>query len=106
MAPEISEKELDEIYAFAVQLGKDAGKMLMDTAKLRMASGGAAHESVEKENAVDIVTKTDTGDFDASLSSAFAPLADTGPHQTLRRSFIALYQRLTRATSESLRSAH
>lgn len=61
MAPQISEKELDEIYTFAIQLGKDAGKMLMDAAKLRMASGGAAHESVEKENAVDIVTKTDTG---------------------------------------------
>lgn len=68
MAPQISEKELDEIYAFAVQLGKDAGKMLMDAAKLRMASGGAAHESVEKENAVDIVTKTDTGEFDTSKS--------------------------------------
>lgn len=64
MAAQISDKELDEIYASAVQLGKDAGKMLMDAAKLRMASGGgAAHESVEKENAVDIVTKTDTGDF-------------------------------------------
>lgn len=71
MAAQISDKELDEIYAFAVQLGKDAGKMLMDAAKLRMASGGAAHESVEKENAVDIVTKTDTGEFDtlASYSS-------------------------------------
>lgn len=55
---------MDEIHAFAVQLGKDAGKMLMDAAKLRMASGGAAHESVEKENAVDIVTKTDTGESD------------------------------------------
>lgn len=64
MAPQISEKELDEIHAFAVQLGKDAGKMLMDAAKLRMASGGAAQESVEKENAVDIVTKTDTGESD------------------------------------------
>lgn len=68
MAPQISEKELDEIYAFAVQLGKDAGKMLMDAAKLRMSSGGAAHESVEKENAVDIVTKTDTGEFDIFTS--------------------------------------
>lgn len=68
MAAQISEKELDEIYAFAVQLGKDAGKMLMDAARLRMASGGAAHESVEKENAVDIVTKTDTGDFDLLTS--------------------------------------
>ncbi|KAK2598221.1 hypothetical protein N8I77_011647 [Diaporthe amygdali] len=71
MAPEISEKELDEIYAFAVQLGKDAGKMLMDAAKLRMASGGAAHESVEKENAVDIVTKTDT-DVEAFIHSSIS----------------------------------
>lgn len=71
MAPQISEKELDEIYAFAVQLGKDAGKMLMDAAKVRMSSGGAAHESVEKENAVDIVTKTDTGDLDTLTSPFF-----------------------------------
>ena len=71
MAAQVSERELDEIYAFAVQLGKDAGRMLMDAAKLRMASGGAAHESVEKENAVDIVTKTDTGESD-TLTSSFA----------------------------------
>jgi myo-inositol-1(or 4)-monophosphatase len=63
MAPRISDTELDEIYAFAVQLGKDAGKMLMDAAAARMSSGGAAHEAVEKENAVDIVTKTDTGEW-------------------------------------------
>ncbi|KAL2291722.1 hypothetical protein FJTKL_11927 [Diaporthe vaccinii] len=73
MAPQISEKELDEIYAFAVQLGKDAGKMLMDAAKLRMASGGAAHESVEKENAVDIVTKTDT-DVEAFIHSSISKI--------------------------------
>ncbi|KAG8163441.1 hypothetical protein KVR01_006738 [Diaporthe batatas] len=74
MAAQVSERELDEIHAFAVQLGKDAGKMLMDAAKLRMATGGAAHESVEKENAVDIVTKTDT-DVEAfihgSISKAY-----------------------------------
>lgn len=69
MAAQISERQLDEIHAFAVQLGKDAGQMLMDAAKLRMASGGAAHESVEKENAVDIVTKTDTGEFDTLAGS-------------------------------------
>lgn len=62
MAGQISEKELDEIYAFAIQLGKDAGQMLMDAAKLRMASGGA-QQSEEKESAVDIVTKTDTGNI-------------------------------------------
>ncbi|KKY31358.1 putative inositol monophosphatase [Diaporthe ampelina] len=72
MAPQTSEKELDEIYAFAIQLGKDAGQMLMDAAKLRMAGGGgAAHESVEKENAVDIVTKTDT-DVEAFIHSSIS----------------------------------
>ncbi|KAI3394601.1 hypothetical protein diail_2524 [Diaporthe ilicicola] len=71
MAAHISDKELDEIYAFAVQLGKDAGKMLMDAARLRMATGGAAHESVEKENAVDIVTKTDT-DVEAFIHSSIS----------------------------------
>lgn len=65
MAGEISEKELDDIYAFAIQLGKDAGKMLMDAARLRMSGGASGDDGEqkfeEKENAVDIVTKTDTG---------------------------------------------
>lgn len=63
MAGEISDQELDEIYAFAIQLGKDAGKMLMDGARLRMSGEGGEGEQkfAEKENAVDIVTKTDTG---------------------------------------------
>ncbi|KUI59664.1 Protein QA-X [Cytospora mali] len=70
MASQITEKELDEIYAFAIQLGKDAGKMLMDAAKLRMASGGA-QESEEKESAVDIVTKTDT-DVEAFIHNSIS----------------------------------
>lgn len=59
----ISDKELDEIYTFAIQLGKDAGKMLMDGATLRMSSlsGQGEQKFEEKDNAVDIVTKTDTG---------------------------------------------
>lgn len=63
MSGPISDKELDEIYAFAVQLGKDAGKMLMDAAALRMSSSSGQGEQKfeEKDNAVDIVTKTDTG---------------------------------------------
>lgn len=66
MATQISEQELDEIYEFAIQLGKDAGDMLMDRARLRMSGSGAdgadgEQKFVEKENAVDIVTQTDTG---------------------------------------------
>ena len=67
MAGPITAEELDDIYAFAIQLGKDAGVMLMDAAKLRMASGGV-QKSEEKESAVDIVTKTDTGNIDQTAS--------------------------------------
>jgi len=53
---------LDEIYAFAVQLGKDAGSMLMDAATSRFGDAGQSEQfAEEKESAVDIVTKTDEG---------------------------------------------
>ncbi|KAK0714255.1 inositol monophosphatase [Apiosordaria backusii] len=56
----ITEEELNEIYTFAVQLGKDAGKLLLDAAQLRYAGSQAAALQVEeKDSAVDIVTKTD-----------------------------------------------
>jgi len=54
-----SQAELDEIYAFAVDLGKKAGQLLLDGVEKRIA--GASHEFEEKENAVDIVTQTDEG---------------------------------------------
>lgn len=62
----MDDKELAEIYAFAVQLGKDAGDMLMAAARRRMDGSGDESSSstvsyVEKENSVDIVTKTDNG---------------------------------------------
>jgi myo-inositol-1(or 4)-monophosphatase len=57
--PSLSQEELDEIYAFAVQLGKEAGKLLLDGVDVRIRGGGRAEEQVEKENAVDIVTETD-----------------------------------------------
>ncbi|TPX15445.1 uncharacterized protein E0L32_004425 [Thyridium curvatum] len=58
----ITDTELDEIYAFAIQLGKDAGKMLMDAATSRFGAGGnSGQEFSEKDNAVDIVTQTDEG---------------------------------------------
>jgi hypothetical protein len=64
----LGQEELDEIYAFAVALGKEAGNILMNGVKLRM-NGGLPDRVVEKENAVDIVTKTDEGRLDSSLST-------------------------------------
>lgn len=59
---DISDQELGEIYAFAVQLGKDAGKMLMDAARSRFSEGESREQAyTEKDNAVDLVTKTDEG---------------------------------------------
>lgn len=61
----INDQELQEVYEFALQLGKDAGQMLMTAAQSRMQGGGAGSSSqvsyVEKENSVDLVTKTDNG---------------------------------------------
>ena len=59
---ELSRNELDEIYAFAVELGKQAGKMLTDAAQLRISGGNGSQKEkahVQKENAVDLVTETD-----------------------------------------------
>ena len=72
MSNDITTKELDEIYAFAVQLGKDAGQMLLEAAEARYgASDGVnqAQSSVEKDSSVDIVTQTDMGESNLSLSS-------------------------------------
>ncbi|KAF5611511.1 QA-X [Fusarium subglutinans] len=58
----MEQHELDDIYAFAVQLGKDAGDMLMAAAQRRIDGSGQSSSAVsyvEKENSVDIVTKTD-----------------------------------------------
>jgi myo-inositol-1(or 4)-monophosphatase len=59
---DISREELDEIYVFAVELGKQAGQMLKDAAQLRMDGGNRTKEQdehVQKMNAVDLVTETD-----------------------------------------------
>ncbi|GAB7362473.1 hypothetical protein MBLNU230_g2795t1 [Neophaeotheca triangularis] len=50
--------ELDGAYAFAVELGKDAGQMLLRAAEARYGKAeDTAH--VEKDSAVDIVTQAD-----------------------------------------------
>ncbi|EQB52596.1 hypothetical protein CGLO_07764 [Colletotrichum gloeosporioides Cg-14] len=56
---DISDAEVRDIYDFAVQLGKDAGAMLMKAARSRF-DGADAQAFTEKENSVDLVTKTDT----------------------------------------------
>ncbi|GAB1317332.1 hypothetical protein MFIFM68171_07542 [Madurella fahalii] len=67
-----SEQELDEIYAFAIQLGKDAGKLLLDAAQSRFSGNGqAAQEFAEKDSAVDIVTKTDE-DVEAFIKTSIS----------------------------------
>ncbi|KAB5584929.1 inositol monophosphatase [Coniochaeta sp. 2T2.1] len=56
----IDRDQLNEIYIFAVQLGKDAGNMLMDAARCRFGDAGQTEQAIEeKDSAVDIVTKTD-----------------------------------------------
>jgi myo-inositol-1(or 4)-monophosphatase len=60
-----SQEELDGIYAFAVALGKEAGNILMGGVNRRI-DGGEADQLVEKESAVDIVTKTDEGKMNLS----------------------------------------
>jgi hypothetical protein len=80
-----TEKELDEIYAFAVQLGKDAGKLLLEAAQSRFnGNGQGAQEFEEKDSAVDIVTKTDEGKPTAPCHLDDSPWALT-PGQTWKR---------------------
>jgi myo-inositol-1(or 4)-monophosphatase len=71
---DISKEELDDIYAFAVNLGRQAGKMLVNAAQLRIDGGSATgqeKEHVQKENAVDLVTETDE-DVEAFIKKAIA----------------------------------
>ena len=78
-APSISDDELQEIYRFAIQLGKDAGQMLLDGLERRRTQG--AEEQVEKMNAVDIVTQTDHGSSAIGLSSILIlPIVNTTHH--------------------------
>jgi myo-inositol-1(or 4)-monophosphatase len=60
---DISASELSEIYKFAIQLGKDAGRMLLDGLERRRSGHGIPEDPIEKLNAVDIVTQTDNGEI-------------------------------------------
>ncbi|OQE94943.1 hypothetical protein PENNAL_c0003G10350 [Penicillium nalgiovense] len=55
-----TQDDLDEIYAFAVDLGRKAGKLLMERVDQRISdANGRPNSFEEKENSVDIVTQTD-----------------------------------------------
>lgn len=57
-------ENLKEIYDFAVQLAKDAGRILMDGVEARCgneATPAVNQVQVEKDSSVDIVTQTDEG---------------------------------------------
>lgn len=55
----LSDEELEDIYKFAIQLGRDAGKLLNTALYERRTDPLSIDEPEEKLNAVDIVTKTD-----------------------------------------------
>lgn len=68
-AVEMSEKELLEIYDFAVWLGRAAGKMLLEGVEKRCGdAAGRDQKSVDKDSAVDIVTQTDLGGCSSCMS--------------------------------------
>ena len=51
---------LDEVYQFAIELGKEAGSMLLAAANDRIGNGLRTGH-LEKESAVDLVTQADEG---------------------------------------------
>lgn len=63
MAKTFTDEALKEIYIFALDLGRRAGKILIEGVEKRtgVASGREIGKQEEKMNAVDIVTQTDLG---------------------------------------------
>ncbi|OQD89566.1 hypothetical protein PENANT_c002G08166 [Penicillium antarcticum] len=70
MTVTFSQEKYDEIYAFAIDLGRKAGKMLMERVDQRIDNANGANQTFEeKENSVDIVTQTDE-DVEVFIRSA------------------------------------
>lgn len=65
MAQKFSAEELKQIYDFALDLGRRAGRILIEGVEKRTGDVGSREEGggeqKEKMNAVDIVTQTDLG---------------------------------------------
>jgi hypothetical protein len=59
---EIHQDDLEEVYQFAIGLGKASGKILLEGIERRSVTAeNGGQEAIEKLNAVDIVTQTDNG---------------------------------------------
>ena len=56
-------EELDNVYEFAVQLGKETGQLLLERAQARSGDGPRTTHVSVKESSVDIVTQTDEGQY-------------------------------------------
>ncbi len=67
---EVSASELSKIYRFAIQLGKDAGKILLDGLERQRSGLDEPEVPIEKLNAVDIVTQTDNGKTSTAANPA------------------------------------
>ncbi|KAL4809491.1 inositol monophosphatase [Aspergillus unguis] len=65
MTTSISQSDLDEIYTFAVDLARKAGRLLLE----RLHQRNSEQVYTEKENAVDLVTQTDE-DVEALVKTA------------------------------------
>ena len=65
----MADLDLDEIYVFAKQLGRDAGCMLQDATQRRI-SGDLASVNTEKASSVDIVTQVRVKNPTALLAGA------------------------------------
>ena len=70
-AQELSQEQLDKIYTFAVDLGRKAGQLLLESIEKRIGDG-ERQQFEEKDSAVDIVTQTDEGTLRIPPASAFA----------------------------------
>jgi hypothetical protein len=62
---EVLEDDLEEVYQFAIGLAKSSGKILLEGLERRRVTEDdcAPEVIIEKLNAVDIVTQTDTGTY-------------------------------------------
>jgi len=65
-----SDEKLQEIYLFALDLGRRAGRILQDGIDARTRGDQDEQEMVEKVNAVDIVTQTDLGELHTIISTS------------------------------------
>ena len=77
---DVKREELEEIYDFALSLGRRAGQILLDGVEKRCGEeSGRGQGQEEKDSAVDIVTQADLGaSFCASTTKFASELSGMG----------------------------